>query len=122
METINILKGFKTTLTGMPDMSVIQIPEPETIAVCAMDIPYIRPKLLVKENDPVKTGTPLFCDKRNNCIHYVSPGTGTVKKIVFGERRRLIEVVIALNQNDDFIQFETLSSTNINAVPRLNHQ
>ena len=118
METINISKGFKITLAGMPDISVIQIPEPETIAVCAMDIPYIRPKLLIKENDPVKTGTPLFCDKRNKCIQYVSSGTGTVKKIVFGERRRLKEVVISLNKNDDFIQFETLSSTDINAVPK----
>ena len=118
MEIINISKGFKTSLIGIPDMSVIQIPEPETIAVSAMDIPYIRPKLLVKENDPVKTGMPLFCDKRNKSIHYVSPGTGIVKKIVFGERRRLKEVVIALNKNDDFIQFETLSSNDINTVPK----
>ncbi|MBU2453775.1 MAG: NADH-quinone reductase, partial [Proteobacteria bacterium] len=53
MENIKILKGFKPTLTGMPDLSTIQIPEPETIAVSAMDIPFIRPKLLVKENDSV---------------------------------------------------------------------
>lgn len=124
MENINVSKGFKVALTGMPDLSVIQIPDPETIAVSALDIPYIRPKLLVKKNDPVKTGTPLFCDKRNKCIQYVSPGTGIVKQIVFGQRRRLIEVVIALNKNrdekDDFIQFETLSSDDVNTVPRSN--
>ena len=126
MENIKILKGFKTPLTGMPDLSVIQIPDPETVAVSAMDIPYIRPKLLVKENESVKTGTPLFCDKRNNCIFYVSPGAGIVKQIVFGERRRLQEVVIALDKNldknidkkDDFIQFETLSKDSIDTVPR----
>ena len=126
MENIKILKGFKTPLTGMPDLSVIQISDPETVAVSAMDIPYIRPKLLVKENESVKTGTPLFCDKRNNCIFYVSPGAGIVKQIVFGERRRLQEVVIALDKNldknidkkDDFIQFETLSKDSIDTVPR----
>ncbi|MBC8440165.1 MAG: 4Fe-4S dicluster domain-containing protein [Deltaproteobacteria bacterium] len=130
MENIKILKGFKTPLTGMPDLSVIQIPDPDTVAVSAMDIPYIRPKLLVKENDYVKTGTPLFSDKRNNSIFYVSPGTGIVKQIVFGERRRLQEVVIALDKNvdkninnnqaekDDFIQFETLSQDSIDTTPK----
>ena len=124
MENIKISKGFKVALTGMPDLSVIQIPEPETIAVSALDIPYIRPKLLVKENDPVKTGTPLFCDNRNKKIHYVSPGTGIIKHIIFGERRRLKEVVIALDKasdkKDDFIQFETLSSDDIDTAPRSN--
>ncbi len=126
MENIKILKGFKTRITGMPDLSVIQMAEPETIAVSALDIPYIRPKLLVKENDSVKTGTPLFCDKRNKCISYVSPATGIVKKIVFGDRRRLQEVVIALYKNldknsgktDDFIQFETLPEIGVEKVPR----
>ena len=130
MENIKILKGFKTRITGIPDLSVIQMPEPETIAVSALDIPYIRPKLLVKENDSVKTGTPLFCDKRNKCISYVSPATGIVKKIVFGDRRRLQEVVIALDKNmdknldkdsgktDDFIQFETLPETGVEKVAR----
>jgi hypothetical protein len=65
------------------------------VAVSAQDIPHIRPKLLVKEKDSVKTGTPLFCDKRDTSIHYVSPGTGTVKKILLGKRRSLLEVVIA---------------------------
>lgn len=108
----------------MPDLSVIQIPEPETIAVSALDIPYIRPKLLVKENDSVKTGTPLFCDKRNKNIHYVSPATGIVKHIIFGERRRLKEVVIALdekeNKKNGFIQFSPLSSDDIDTIPKSN--
>lgn len=117
MKQIKLSKGFKHALAGMPDMSTIHMTEPETIAVSAMDIPYIRPKLLVKENDPVKTGTPLFCDKRNTCIVYVSPGTGTVKQIVFGERRRLKEVVIALEKKDEFIRFDRLSSGRIHTVP-----
>jgi len=122
MENIKILKGFKTPITGMPDLSVIQMPDPETVAVPAVDIPYIRPKLLVKKDEPVKTGTPLFCVKRNKCISYVSPGTGIVKEIVYGEKRRLQEVVITLDKNrgkaDDFIQFETVSQNNIDKIPK----
>ena len=118
MKNIKLLKGFRTTLTRIPDISIIHIPEPETVAVSAMDIPYIRPKLLVKENEPVKTGTPLFYDKRNQSIRYVSPGTGIVQQLVFGERRKLLEIVIGLDKNDEFIQFETLPLEDIDTVPR----
>jgi Na+-transporting NADH:ubiquinone oxidoreductase subunit A len=113
MEKIKLSKGFTPRLAGMPDTSLIRLPSPDTIGLSAMDIPYIRPKLLVKENDRVKTGTPLFCDKRDNAIQYVSPGAGTVKKILFGERRRLQEVVIALDKSDDFVQFDPVSKSGL---------
>jgi Na+-transporting NADH:ubiquinone oxidoreductase subunit A len=109
METLGLYKGFKLKLAGRPDTSVIRLPRPATVGVSAQDIPHIRPKLMVKENDPVKTGTPLFFDKRDPAIQYVSPGTGTVKQILFGERRRLLEVVIALDAMDSFVQFETIA-------------
>ncbi|MCF6249143.1 MAG: 4Fe-4S dicluster domain-containing protein [Desulfobacula sp.] len=122
MKSISIKKGFKLPLSGLPDISAIQLPEPETIAVSAMDIPYIRPKLLVKQGDLVKTGTSLFCDKKNKSILYLSPGTGRVKQILFGPRRKLIEVVIDLNKNQDkneaFVKFDTLTLKTIKAVPR----
>ena len=120
MEEIKLVKGFKTALAGNPDQSMIHLPDPETVGVSVMDIPYIRPKILVKENDPVRTGTPLFCDKRNQRIQYVSPGTGTVQKIIFGERRQLKEIVIRLKEKDDFIQFEPLTPDTIDTVEKSN--
>lgn len=118
MEEIKFVKGFKPAFAGKPDPSVIHLPDAETAGVSAMDIPYIRPRILVKENDRVRTGTPLFCDKRNQRIQYVSPGTGTVQKIVFGERRHLKEIVIRLEKKDDFIQFETLSPDRVDKTPK----
>jgi Na+-transporting NADH:ubiquinone oxidoreductase subunit A len=125
METIKSLKTFKPALAGMPDLSVVRLAPPETVAVSAMDIPYIRPKLLVRENDPVKTGTPVFCDKRKPAVQYLSPGTGHVRRIVFGERRRLKEVVIALDSpgpegndaRDRFIEFERLPGDLVDTTP-----
>ncbi|MEX1303175.1 MAG: NADH-quinone reductase, partial [Desulfotignum sp.] len=60
METLAPPKGFKLKLAGMPDTSVIRLSRPATVGVSAQDIPHIRPKLLVKEKEAVKTGTPLF--------------------------------------------------------------
>ncbi len=113
MEKIKISKGFKTKLAGEPDLSTMQAPVPETLALSAIDIPYIRPKLMVKKNDYVKTGTPLFCDKRNKSIQYVSPGTGIVKDILFGKRRRLLEVIIHLESSEEFITFDPVSGHDI---------
>jgi len=128
MEKIKLSKGFTPRLAGMPDTSLIESPSPETIGLSAMDIPYIRPKLLVRENEQVKTGTPLFCDKRDKSIQYVSPGTGIVKKIIFGERRRLQEVVIALDNSQEqskdkssgFIQFDPIPRAGIKNISREN--
>ena len=116
MEKIKISKGFTPKLVGLPDTSLITLPTPETIGLSAMDIPYIRPKLLVKENEQVLTGTPLFCDKRDDTIQYVSPGTGTIKKILFGDRRRLQEVVIALDTSEEFIQFEPVPRSSLKDI------
>jgi len=116
MEKIAPSKGFKLKLAGMPDTSVIRLSRPATVGVSALDIPHIRPKLLVKEKQAVKTGTPLFHDKRDPEIQYVSPGTGTVKQIRFGPRRRLIEVVIALESMDDFVAFDPVSPADLNSL------
>lgn len=108
MEKLDISKGFKPLIAGNTDFSIIRQPKPDTIAVSAQDIPYIRPRLLVKENDPVKIGTPIFCDKRNTDICFVSPGSGRVKKILFGPRRKLLEVIISLDENEEAVQFDRI--------------
>ncbi len=118
MEKLKVSKGFRPRIAGIPDTSLIKLPIPHTLGLSAMDIPYIRPKLLVKENEKVKIGTPLFCDKRDTSIQYVSPGTGTVKKIVFGERRRLQEVVIDLSTSEEFIQFDPVSKSDIQNISK----
>ncbi len=118
MKPIKLSKGCKAVPAGRPDRSVIQIPDPETVGVSAMDIPYIRPRLLVKENDPIRTGEPLFFDKRNKRVQYVSPGTGIIQKIIFGERRKLVEIVIRLTGKDDFIRFDPLNPADLERIDK----
>ena len=47
----------------------------------------VKPKLLVKKDDKVKIGSPLFYDKSKPEVKWASPGCGTIKDIVFGARR-----------------------------------
>ena len=115
---IDMSAGWRTRFAGKPDDSLIRLPEPETVALSAMDIPYIKPKLLVKEGEPVLAGTPLFHDKRNEKTVYVSPGSGRVKTIVFGPRRRLVEVVVALDGKEASVGFDPIDPASIPDIPR----
>ena len=69
-------------------------------------LPGIKPKLLVKEGDNVKTNSPVFFDKNNPLIMFTAPHGGKVKKINFGERRRLEAVEIEIDENAEEISFE----------------
>ena len=114
MKYLRANKGFKLPLSGPPDMSTIRLPKPVSVGVSAMGLIHIRPKLMVRENDEVRIGTPVFCDKDRPDIQYLSPGAGTVKKVVFGPRRKLIEVVIGMEkdvpqQDEPAVEFESLS-------------
>jgi Na+-transporting NADH:ubiquinone oxidoreductase subunit A len=112
MKKLAINKGFNLEIAGRPDAFIKTIPPQEFVAVSALDIPYIRPKLLVQEKERVQTGSPIFCDKRDKTIHYVSPATGTIKKIQFGPRRRLLAVVIECEDQDDYLSFDPISEIN----------
>jgi len=112
MEKITINKGFALKLEGRPDAFIKTIPPQKTVAVSALGIPFIRPKLLVKENERVKTGSPIFCDKRDRTIQYVSPATGIIKEIQFGPRRRLMAVIIECEEEDEFLSFDPISDLN----------
>jgi len=112
MEKLIINKGFKIQLAGRPDAFIKTIPPQEIVGVSALDIPYIRPKLLVKEKERVKTGSPVFCDKRDRSIQYVSPATGTIKEIRFGPRRKLLAVIIECEEQDDYLEYTPIPDLN----------
>ena len=42
----------------------------------------------------VKCGSPVFCDKYNDVVIFVSPASGVVDKIIRGEKRRILAVTI----------------------------
>jgi Na+-transporting NADH:ubiquinone oxidoreductase subunit A len=119
MENLTINKGFNLKLAGRPDAFIKKIPPQDTVAVSALDIPFIRPKLLVKENERVQTGSPIFCDKRDRTIQYVSPATGTIKEIQFGPRRRLLAVIIECEEQDDYLSFDPISDLNEITIEKL---
>lgn len=89
-----IKKGFDLRLAGRPEATLADASEPARVCVETAEFPGIKPKVLVKEGDRVKTGQPIFLDKLDRDVVWCSPATGTVSRLDFGDRRFLLRVVI----------------------------
>jgi Na+-transporting NADH:ubiquinone oxidoreductase subunit A len=63
-------------------------------------------------------GSLLFSDKNRPEIQFRSPGGGTVNAVTFGPRRRLQEVVISLDIDEDYEDFPQVSNTDLGSIGR----
>jgi len=101
MKIFKITKGHNLKLDGQPSDEIIPIEEPSIISFHPNSFKNIKTKLLVKEGDAVKIGTPLFYDKKNEKAIFVSTCSGKVKSIVFGDRRVVESIDIDNNTSDE---------------------
>ena len=85
MKKIQVKNTYDIKLDGQPSLDVSCLKTHTQVAVLPSSIPYIKPKLLVKEGDVVKEGTPLFYDKDCSEVRFVSPGSGVISKIDWSE-------------------------------------
>ena len=92
---IKIKKGLDIPLGGIPEREILDLRGVERYAVKPPDVVGFTPRLLVAEGDTVVAGQPLVQDKRDERLFLPSPVNGTVEAIVRGEKRRLLEVVVA---------------------------
>tara|TARA_B110000014_G_C20100958_1_gene577928 strand:- start:312 stop:1664 length:1353 start_codon:yes stop_codon:yes gene_type:complete len=114
----NLFKGHNIQIAGKPSNYVIDDNSTDYVSLNPSEFRGVKPKLLVKEGDDVKTGSPLFCDKLNPQITWPSPGTGKVSEIVFGERRSIQKIVIKLSEEEVSQSFLSYSSDEINDLSR----
>jgi Na+-transporting NADH:ubiquinone oxidoreductase subunit A len=63
------------------------------------------PKLEVAVGEEVKAGEPIFFDKKNPDVKYVSPISGEIVEIVRGAKRAISEVVVLADKDQVFKEF-----------------
>ncbi len=93
-KTIKIQKGLDIKLIGEAEKVKSELALPKTLSIKPTDFHGMIPKMVVKEGDKVNAGGILFHDKYREAIKYASPASGTVKSVIRGEKRRILEVVI----------------------------
>ena len=74
MKTIHLKKGYSPKISGIPDTKVKELSEPTVVGMIPEQIPFVKPRLLVEEGARVSVGSPLFEDKRDPRIRFLSPG------------------------------------------------
>ena len=112
-KTIKIRKGLNIPLQGIAEKILQAAPASEVYAVKPPDFHGLTPKMLVKEGDPVKAGTPLFFDKYNERILFTSPVSGVFQEIVRGEKRRIMEVLVKNDGKEESVDFGAASPASL---------
>jgi len=104
--TVKIKKGLDIRMKGKAVFNLISVPETELFALKPTDFPGLTPKLVVKPDDKVKVGSPLFYDKYRPEVKFTSPVSGIVAAVNRGERRRILEVVVKSDNKNTAVEFK----------------
>ncbi len=105
---IRIKRGLTLRLKGEAEKTLVDAPRSKTYAVKPPDFHAVIPKMVIKEGARVQAGDELFFSKYTEKIRFTSPVSGTLKEILRGDKRRILEVVIEADASDEFREFGIL--------------
>lgn len=112
-DQIRLKKGLNLPIAGEALCEVTARVAPDLVAVKPTDFRGLVPRLLVKEGDSVKAGTPLFADKKCTAMVFCSPVSGTVDAVVRGDKRKLLEVRIKADGKNEAVQFDVPKASSL---------
>jgi Na+-transporting NADH:ubiquinone oxidoreductase subunit A len=93
-KTVKLKKGLDIKLVGEAEKVVAEYVHPKFVSIKPADFHGMTPKMLVKAGESVKAGDVLFQNKYQESIKFVSPISGTVREIVRGDKRLILEVIV----------------------------
>ena len=91
---IRFKQGANLNLIGKADKIVNKGSKSNLFAIQPDDFVSLIPKLIIREGDEVSQGSPIFYDKKNSAINFVSPVSGFIDKIIRGPKRKIESVVV----------------------------
>ena len=108
MQQIKLKRGLDIPFEGRAAETIGSVRRPAVYHIVPDHFAGIKPKLLVKEGDLVKAGSPLFHDKKFEEMFFTSPVSGKVVAIVRGDRRKVMSIDI---EADETIAYQTFDKT-----------
>ena len=99
MLKIKVKKGHDINIAGVASRDLLATQKNTTVSLSPENFRYIKPKLLVKENDSVKLGDPIFFDKLSPEVKWPAIASGKISKIVYGERRSIKEIIFSIDNS-----------------------
>lgn len=114
-KTVKLKKGLDIRLVGVADKIIVDLPLPKSVAVKPSDFHGMIPRMVVKEGERLQAGDIVFHDKYDERVKCASPVSGTVRAIIRGDKRRILEVLIDADENTEYLQQEPLSPASMDS-------
>ena len=120
MSTIIKLKqGLDINLVGEAQKAVTKTVAANEVSLKPSDFACFKPHLEVRVGDKVKAGSVLFTYKNRPEIRFCSPVSGEVTEVRRAERRRITDVVVKADGNNEYEKFDTSNLSSKEAVKNL---
>ncbi|MGM0520988.1 MAG: Na(+)-translocating NADH-quinone reductase subunit A [Pseudomonadota bacterium] len=115
---IEVNKGLDLPITGAPEQRIEDAQPVRHVAILGTDYVGMKPTMEVQEGDKVKLGQLLFTDKKTEGVRFTAPAAGEVVAINRGEKRRLLSVVIKVDESEEAVSFTTHDRSAIESLER----
>ncbi|MEL0643926.1 Na(+)-translocating NADH-quinone reductase subunit A [Olleya sp. Ti.3.14] len=112
---IKIKKGLDIKLVGAAEKVTENAIVSNYYSIRPEDFHQVTPKLIAKEGDKVKAGQPVFYDKSNEAVKFVSPVSGQIIEVARGEKRKILSVKIQADKEQAFQDYGKLDLNSANA-------
>ena len=100
---IKIKNGLTIKLKGAAENILKKAALPESVSLNPSDFHLIIPKMALKVGEKVSQGSVVFFSKKDERIKFCSPVDGTIRDIVRGAKRKIIEIIIDVEKNQNLI-------------------
>ncbi len=113
---IKVKRGYDLRLKGEAELKLVKNTQSKTFAVKPPDFHAVVPKLIHKKPGiQVKAGDELFFSKYSDRVRFVSPVSGVIKEIVRGDKRRVLEIIIEADREQEYKDFGVLDISSADA-------
>jgi len=98
---IEVKRGLDLPIAGAPEQRIEDARPVRHVAILGTDYVGMKPTMEVREGDSVKLGQLLFTDKKIDGVRFTAPAAGEVVAINRGEKRKLLSVVIKVDEKTE---------------------
>ena len=99
---IRIKKGLDIKLKGEAEKATEKAIISNFYTLRPEDFHNVTPKLIAKEGSKLKAGEPVFYDKSNKAVKFVSPVSGEILEITRGEKRKILAIKIQADKEQSY--------------------
>ncbi|TLF46099.1 Na(+)-translocating NADH-quinone reductase subunit A [Halomonas urmiana] len=115
---IEVKKGLDLPIAGTPEERIEDARPVRHVAVLGTDYVGMKPTMEVREGDRVKLGQLLFTDKKIDGVRFTAPAAGEIVAIHRGEKRKLLSVVIKVDETEEAVEFTAHGRDKLESLER----